>query len=336
MEQNQPESAGQPPERITIEDASMAQPISESAEPIADFAATAKVVAESLGITAMPLEPFWLSPSQRGELLAIPDISKDIRAKLLREKELSGTVADAISITMMVAEVLNEGDAERKLALLSVAQLLVNQIEEDIAAVAGSRPKQAKKPHTTADPGTIFQFRITLLGIEPPIWRRIQIPDCTLAGLHAYIQAAFGWERYHLHVFEIDGTLYSKPAPDGNDCGLNLKNDTKVRLSGLIPKSGRRTQWIYEYDVRDSWRHTVLFEGFPPSDPKTEYPLCLEGERACPPENCGGPEGYADYVPAIADPTHEQHEEMLGWYGPFDPEAFDAERATIAMQKLMR
>ena len=82
------------------------------------------------------------------------------------------------------------------------------------------------------------------------------------------------------------------------------------------------------------WRHEVLFEGFPPSNPKVKYALCLEGERACPPEDCGGPWGYADYLAAIADPKHEQHEEMLEWRGPFDPEAFDAKKATKEMRKV--
>ena len=77
-----------------------------------------------------------------------------------------------------------------------------------------------------------------------------------------------------------------------------------------------------------------MFEGFPPSDPKAKYPLCLEGERACPPEDCGGVSGYVDYLAAIADPKHELHEEMLEWRGPFDPEAFDAKWATKEMRKL--
>jgi hypothetical protein len=81
-------------------------------------------------------------------------------------------------------------------------------------------------------------------------------------------------------------------------------------------------------------RHEILFEGFPPSDPKAKAPLCLEGERACPPEDCGGPPGYGNYLDAIADPQHEQHEEMLEWRGPFDPSTFDAKKATKEMRKV--
>jgi hypothetical protein len=78
----------------------------------------------------------------------------------------------------------------------------------------------------------------------------------------------------------------------------------------------------------------VLFEGFPPIDPKAKSPICLEGARACPPEDCGGPWGYAEYLAAIADPQHEEHEEMLEWRGPFDPEVFDANQATKEMKKV--
>jgi hypothetical protein len=105
-------------------------------------------------------------------------------------------------------------------------------------------------------------------------------------------------------------------------------------LSKLIPKSGRRSRWIYEYDFGNGWQHEVLFEGFPPADPKAKYPLCLEGERACPPEDCGGPWGYAEYLAAITNPKHEQHEDMLKWRGAFDPEDFDSKKATKAMKKV--
>ena len=192
--------------------------------------------------------------------------------------------------------------------------------------------KKPKKPK--ADPTTLIQFKISLLDIKPAIWRRIQVPNGTLADLHEYIQAAFGWENYHLHQFEIDGVEYGQPALAGDDFDMDFEDETDVLLSKLLPKSSRKARWIYEYDFGDGWRHEVLFEGFPPNDPKAKSPLCLEGERACPPEDCGGPWGYGDYLAAIADPQHEQHEEMLEWRGPFDPEAFDPRKATKEMRKV--
>ena len=78
----------------------------------------------------------------------------------------------------------------------------------------------------------------------------------------------------------------------------------------------------------------MLFEGTPPVDAKARYPLCLEGERACPPEDCGGIGGYQDFLAAIADPKHEEHESMLEWIGgKFSPEQFDAKKATKEMKK---
>jgi hypothetical protein len=139
-----------------------------------------------------------------------------------------------------------------------------------------------------------------------------------------------------LHQFEIDGVRYSQLAPDEETFDRGCEDETDVLLSTLIPKSGRKSRWVYEYDFGDGWRHEVLFEGFPSSDPKAKYPLCVGGNRACPPEDCGGPGGYADYLAALSDPQHERHEELLEWRGPFDPEAFDAKKATKEMRKSRR
>src|SRR5262249_1379033 len=115
--------------------------------------------------------------------------------------------------------------------------------------------------------GPIYQFKITLLEINPAIWRRIQVPDGTLADLRQYIQAGFGWWNYHLHQFLIDGEGYGPPAPDDMDFGLEMIDETGVTLDTLIPKSGRKSRWVYEYDFGDGWRHEVMFEGFVTVDP---------------------------------------------------------------------
>lgn len=172
----------------------------------------------------------------------------------------------------------------------------------------------------------IYQFKITLLDIKPAIWRRIQIYDCTLPDLHEYIQAAFGWWNYHLHQFEINGKRYMEPDPDGDDWGLEFEDERNLLVSKLLPKSGQRTRWIYEYDFGDGWRHEVVFEGFPAADPKAKYPLCLEGARACPPEDCGGPWGYVDYLEAISNARHEEHREMLRWRGHSIPKCSTGRR----------
>ena len=202
--------------------------------------------------------------------------------------------------------------------------------------MAKKKPSPAQKPAPTdsAQAGQIYQFKITLLDIKPAIWRRIRIPDGTLADLHEYIQVVFGWQGCHMHQFAIDGKQYSQQDPDGGNFDMDFEDESDVLISQLISKSGRKPCWIYEYDFGDGWRHEMLFEGSPPSDPKAKYPECVEGARACPPEDCGGPWGYADYLAAIADPKHEQHEELLEWGGPFDPEAFDAKNATKEMRRV--
>ena len=115
----------------------------------------------------------------------------------------------------------------------------------------GKRPSQ---------PNLLHQFRITLLDVKPAIWRRIQVPDCALPVFHKHIQAAMGWDGLHLHMFDIAGVLYSLPSTDDDDLDMDLEDETGVLLSDLLPKSKRKTRWIYEYDFGDSWRHEILFE----------------------------------------------------------------------------
>ena len=113
-----------------------------------------------------------------------------------------------------------------------------------------------------------------------------------------------------------------------------MKDEAQVLLSELLPKSGKRTRWIYEYDFGDGWRHQVQFEGCSSIEKGAKYPLCLEGQRACPPEDVGGPWGFAEYLEAVADPDHERHEEFMEWRGPFDSEAFDTKQATREMRNV--
>jgi hypothetical protein len=181
----------------------------------------------------------------------------------------------------------------------------------------------------------VYQFKITLQGIEPPIWRRIQTEDCTLDKLHEHIQTAMGWTNSHLHQFKIDGVPYGDPQlfSEGMEGETPPVNSLRTKLSTIIPRDGKRFQFEYEYDFGDGWEHDILFEGFVPAEKGARYPLCLEGERACPPEDVGGTYGYQDYLKAMANPRHKRHKEFLEWSGPFDPEKFDAQAATKEMRK---
>jgi len=160
----------------------------------------------------------------------------------------------------------------------------------------------------------LYQFKITLLDSQPPIWRRVQVRNGTLEKLHERIQTAMGWTNSHLYQFEINGERYGDPQLiDVPSDDYYCVDATVTKISDILPESGERFQFKYEYDFGDSWHHEIVFEGCLPTSKDIRYPVCIEGERACPPEDVGGVRGYAEYLEAIGDPKHERHEELLEW-----------------------
>src|SRR5439155_3932843 len=156
----------------------------------------------------------------------------------------------------------------------------------------------------------VYQFKITLKDVEPPIWRRIQVKDCTLDRLHEHIQAAMGWTNSHLHDFKIGEARYGDPMLlEENFEEQEYEDSTRMKVSQIVPKEGRRFRFEYQYDFGDSWGHEVLYESCLRAEADRGYPNCLEGARACPPEDVGGAWGYREYAEAIADPHHERHQE---------------------------
>ncbi|MBL6274616.1 plasmid pRiA4b ORF-3 family protein [Micromonospora fiedleri] len=184
-------------------------------------------------------------------------------------------------------------------------------------------------------PRQIFQLRISLSGVRPTIWRRVLVPGgYTLDRLHRVVQHAMGWRDCHLHSFEIDGVQYGEPDPDGDlalDDELPLHDELDVRLDAVAGK-GSRLQ--YTYDFGDWWEHDLLVEDVVTADADERYPRCVDGERAAPPENVGGAQGYLLLLAAVADPGHPEHAAMRAWVGDgFDPEAFDAGRVTTLLRR---
>ena len=165
----------------------------------------------------------------------------------------------------------------------------------------------------------LYQFKITLLEVMPPIWRRIQVRNCTLDKLPERIQTAMGW---------TNSQLIDEPSDD-----YYCVDSTATQIGDVLPKSGERFPFRYEYDFGDSWHHEIVFEGRLQSTKGTRYPVCIEGERACPPVDVGGVGGYAEYLQVLADVNDGRHEEMLRWRGKFDSEAFNADKATKLMQR---
>jgi hypothetical protein len=175
-------------------------------------------------------------------------------------------------------------------------------------------------------PTQVYQLKITLREIRPPVWRRVQVKDCTLANLHEVIQTCMGWDDYHLHEFDIGDERYGDPRQWQDDFGgdSDVGNEGKVKLSQIVAQGIKK--FGYVYDMGDNWDHTIQVEKVLDTESGVRYPRCIEGKRACPPEDCGGPWGYGDFLEAIKNPKHERHEELLEWVGEeFDPEAFDIE-----------
>lgn len=182
----------------------------------------------------------------------------------------------------------------------------------------------------------LFQFKITLRGIEPGIWRRIQVLDHTLDRLHEHLQIAMGWTNSHLHEFIIQGRRCGDPELLDDDIDpFSGLDSTTTLMSAVLPSDGSPLSFEYRYDFGDGWVHDVQFEGSPSPHPDLTYPQCLEGARACPPEDVGGVYGYADYLKAMADPSDERHQEMVNWRGQFNPELFHPRIVTHVLQEGM-
>ncbi len=175
----------------------------------------------------------------------------------------------------------------------------------------------------------VYQFKITLKGIKPAIWRRIQVPETyNFWDLHVAIQDAMGWEDYHLHEFLITHPKTKEkvnigiPDEESKIWGQEIIPEHKQKIAKWFTMENKVAE--YTYDFGDDWKHKIQLEKILPRDKNTNYPVCIAGKRACPPEDCGGEWGYVDLIEAIEDPDHPEHEEMLEWAGEdFDPDYFD-------------
>lgn len=174
----------------------------------------------------------------------------------------------------------------------------------------------------------IYQFKITLKEIKPKIWRRIQVPEnYSFWDLHVAIQDSMGWEDYHLHEFEIvnpktlDKEIIGIPDDEGFHKVIS-GNKAKIAKYFLTAKD----KASYMYDFGDGWEHEIILEKILPADIGSKYPQCIDGKRACPPEDCGGIWGYENLLEVISDPKHEEYKERIEWLGgEFNSEDFDPE-----------
>lgn len=185
------------------------------------------------------------------------------------------------------------------------------------------RPPRKRAPQTNQS-STVHELEITLLDVEPRIWRRFVVrSDMTLAKLHSVVQVVMGWTDSHMHQFITpDETRYSLPSPfDDPDWNEQISDARKARVADVLPAKG--AQIVYEYDFGDGWAHVIEVADIRASESPEKVPRCMAGERNCPPEDCGGPYGYPELLAALANPKHPEHENLVEWTGgEFDAEMF--------------
>jgi Plasmid pRiA4b ORF-3-like protein len=180
----------------------------------------------------------------------------------------------------------------------------------------------------------IVRLKVTLEDVEPEVMRRLDVPlKIRLDRLHLVLQVAMGWTDSHLYEFTAGGTGWGVPDAD---FGGGPMPAAKTTLADLIKDTGARTIH-YLYDFGDGWDHVIKIERIGESDPQARYPQLVTAQGRCPPEDVGGPPGYAEFLAAIADPTHEEHDYMLTWCGgAFDPESPDVEHIADELDRLAR
>ena len=179
----------------------------------------------------------------------------------------------------------------------------------------------------------VYELKITLRGSNPAIWRRIQVPGrIQLSRLHDVFQVVMGWTDSHLHHFVDAPIVYSVPSGDDYP-GEERLDERRFRLADVARHE--KASFIYEYDFGDSWVHEVVVEKTLPADPNKKYAVCLHGENACPPEDCGGIWGYYELLKAVKNPKHKEHQEMIDWLGgQFDPGHFDLQNINAKLRGL--
>jgi hypothetical protein len=174
-----------------------------------------------------------------------------------------------------------------------------------------------------------YQLLVELSEIKPRIWRRLNVADTTpLPLLHRILQVAFGWQDYHLHEFKVGPVRFGIPDEDFPPPHID---ERQIKLYQIGYEPGDR--FLYTYDFGDSWHHEVLLEELRAAE-EPRRPRCIEGQRASPPEDCGGVEGYERLVSALRDPNDPEHDDIQQWAGGWEPERLDLEMINSRLARL--
>jgi hypothetical protein len=168
---------------------------------------------------------------------------------------------------------------------------------------------------------TIYILKISLKVVEPLIWRGLEVPaDISLDKLASSILVAMGWEGSHMYCFEIGKDTFYESEDDVDEFD-GMKMST-AKLNSWLFRKRQKAKFIYDFG--DSWTHVIEVTSILQAVSGMRYPRCVAGERACPPEDCGGAWGYMEYMEALRNPDTAEKKEMLKWIGDdFDPEAFN-------------
>lgn len=215
---------------------------------------------------------------------------------------------------------------------LRTIQFIRNELERQLKPRRGIQPHSRVRLKATGErvgADIVYQLKVTLSGSEPRVWRRFLVPaHYTLERLHRVLQVVMGWQNYHLHEFKVGQLSYGEPHPEYGDKMLNHK---KVTLAEVAPVG---SSFTYIYDFGDGWQHDLKVEKTIDRTEGEHYPRCIEGKRACPPEDCGGIGGFADLLKALQNPLTQEQRELVEWAGDYDPDMFDLATINKRLRKL--
>jgi hypothetical protein len=273
--------------------------------------------------------PLKLTVKQRESLMQATRLAMGLKTRI---KKASKDQQFVEFTKKELEQMLGEIDISLDYATPSDQKRLNAVVDKIFDLLADIEEKQLRdKRQASTKPGAIYQLKVTLNESHPPIWRRIQVPDCTLGELHEVLQVVMGWGNSHLHQFIVNGKYFGEATHD--DLDIEVEDEDGIRLSDIY--TGKNTpRIVYEYDFGDGWQHEIILEKILEPEPSVSYPCCLEGARACPPEDVGGIWGYAEFLEAISDPNHADHDEMVEWVGgEFDPEKFSVDEVNKELRK---
>jgi hypothetical protein len=275
------------------------------------------IAGEELGVTAAGLTPRDLDEVLFGFLPGIPAKARPRATEILHELR---------AFFAWLGRSLHARGADMLL------QHLDARMERKLEARLGGKRARSRKSAESAPRAKVqkvFQLKVALRDIGPPIWRRLRVlGTTTLDELHVLLQAAFGWSDSHLHEFRAGQRSYG---PLLEDLGDDPLDESTIRLQEI---AGPGAKLRYLYDFGDGWDHVIAVERVD-TTATDGVPRCLAGRRACPPEDCGGPPGYDELVAVLSAGSGESYDEMRGWVGPsWHPEAFDLGATNALLEQL--